>query len=189
MAHAYICQSYDIDTIILYFDDISHQENRALVEKLAIDMVRYTEKLDLTNYQGLAIVDSQLFTVPAPLDELPVISIVDHHKLQPETQADLDVREDSGSTCSIYAEYLAEVGPALERTLSAASWRVRFSTASVPTPMTTYEHAKLITVPRRSSRLMPTTNSCFPSRCRVSHLERWRLLSGPTQIRSSLTPS
>ena len=116
MAHAYICQSYDIDTIILYFDDISHQENRALVKKLAIDMVRYTEKLDLTNYQGLAIVDSQLFTVPAPLDELPVISIVDHHKLQPETQADfLDVREDSGSTCSIYAEYLAEVGPALER--------------------------------------------------------------------------
>ena len=31
MAHAYICQSYDIDTIILYFDDISHQENLSLI--------------------------------------------------------------------------------------------------------------------------------------------------------------
>ena len=35
MAHAFIAQNYDIETIILYFDDISHQENRALVKKLA----------------------------------------------------------------------------------------------------------------------------------------------------------
>ena len=67
MAHAFLCQNYDIETIILYFDDISHQENRALVKKLAIEMVRYEAKLDPDNFDGVVIVDSQLFQLPGRL--------------------------------------------------------------------------------------------------------------------------
>ena len=109
MAHAYICQRYDIEPLILYFDDISHHENRALVKRLAIEMVRYSDSLDLSSYHRMAIVDSQTIDVPAQLRHLPLVSVVDHHKAQPDVAADfLDIREDSGATCSIYAEYLAE---------------------------------------------------------------------------------
>ncbi|MCK5688535.1 DHH family phosphoesterase [Myxococcota bacterium] len=108
MAHAWLCEQADIEAIILYFDDISHHENRALVKKLAIDMVRYSTTVDLSIYDGMAIVDSQTVEMPEAFNGIPLISIVDHHKTLAEVKADfLDVREDSGSTSSIYAEYLA----------------------------------------------------------------------------------
>ena len=136
MAHAFIAQNYDIETIILYFDDISHQENRALVKKLAIEMVRYEAKLDPDNFDGIVIVDSQLFQLPGRLADLPVISIVDHHKLQIETDAEfVDVREDCGSTCSIYAEYFIEglanfdrENPACAKLASALLYGIRSDT-------------------------------------------------------------
>jgi nanoRNase/pAp phosphatase (c-di-AMP/oligoRNAs hydrolase) len=108
MAHSFICRAFDIEAAILYFDDISHQENRALVKKLSIDMVRYTTGMDLSQFDRLAIVDSQTVELPEEIEQIPVFSVVDHHKLQAETHADfIDIREDAGATCSIYAEYLA----------------------------------------------------------------------------------
>src|SRR5687768_3355624 len=50
MAHAYVCQQFEIEPTILYFDDISHQENRALVKKLSIEMVRYADGIDLASF-------------------------------------------------------------------------------------------------------------------------------------------
>lgn len=107
MAHGFICREFEIDTTILYFDDISHHENRALVKKLAIDMTRYSEDFELNGYDRLAIVDAQMVEMPSDFKRLPVVSIVDHHKVQGEFDAEfVDVREDAGSTSSIYAEYL-----------------------------------------------------------------------------------
>ena len=82
MAHAYINQSFDIESIILYFDDISHQENRALVKKLAIEMIRYEPKLDTSSIDAIVLVDAQNYGMPSGLDQLPVLTVVDHHKLQ-----------------------------------------------------------------------------------------------------------
>ena len=107
MAYGFICREYEIVTTILYFDDISHHENRALVKKLAIEMTRYSEDFDLAGYDRLAIVDAQMVEMPNEFRRIPVISVVDHHKLQCEIDAEfVDVREDVGSTSSIYAEYL-----------------------------------------------------------------------------------
>jgi nanoRNase/pAp phosphatase (c-di-AMP/oligoRNAs hydrolase) len=113
MAHAYICQQFDIEATILYFDDISHQENRALVKKLAIEMVRYSEGLDLSHFDRMNIVDTQTLELPPEVERIPMVSVVDHHKPQGDIDAEfIDIREDTGSTCSIYAEYLAEgMGP------------------------------------------------------------------------------
>lgn len=108
MAHAHICQQYEIEPMILYFDDISHQENKALVKKIAIHMVRYTDGIDLSGFAGKATVDTQKIELPAAVARIPWISIVDHHKAQDVESEFRDVREDSGSTCSIYAEYLAD---------------------------------------------------------------------------------
>lgn len=108
MAHGFICQQIDIEPTILYFDDISHHENRALVKKLAIEMVRYSEGLELASYDRMALVDAQTLDLPKGIEHMPIVSVVDHHKLQSEVRSEfIDIREDAGSTSSMYAEYLA----------------------------------------------------------------------------------
>lgn len=108
MAHAFICDQFDIESTILYFDDISHHENRALVKKLAIEMVRFSNNLNLENFQRISLVDAQVVEVSDSLKTIAAVSVVDHHKLQGEAQAEfIDIREDAGSTSGIYAEYLA----------------------------------------------------------------------------------
>jgi nanoRNase/pAp phosphatase (c-di-AMP/oligoRNAs hydrolase) len=115
LAHAFICRHFEIDPVVLYFDDISHQENRALVKKLDIEMVRFRPGLDLSGLDGIAFVDTQKVDVPVEIGTLPIVSVVDHHK-QADVDAEFrDVREDSGSTCSIYAEYLMEAGDIVDR--------------------------------------------------------------------------
>jgi nanoRNase/pAp phosphatase (c-di-AMP/oligoRNAs hydrolase) len=108
MAHAFICQQLNIEPTILYFDDISHHENRALVKKLAIEMVRYSDSLDMSGYDRMALVDAQTLDLPPELEHMPMVSIVDHHKPQGEIHAEfIDIREDAGSTSSVYAEYFS----------------------------------------------------------------------------------
>lgn len=185
MAHAFISQNFDIETIILYFDDISHQENRALVKKLSIEMVRYDAKLDAKNFDGIVIVDSQLFQLPGALAELPVVSIVDHHKLQIETEANfLDVREDCGSACSIYAEYLTQglatfdrENPACAKLASALLYGIRSDTddylaareidykaAAYLAPYADHELLMSISMQSISPRTMEITQRCFANK-------------------------
>jgi nanoRNase/pAp phosphatase (c-di-AMP/oligoRNAs hydrolase) len=109
MAHAYISAQHDIACTILYFDDISHHENRALVKKLEVEMVRYSDAFPMQDYQHMALVDAQVFELPPSVARLPLISIVDHHKVQGDIEAEfVDIREDTGATSSLYAEYLAD---------------------------------------------------------------------------------
>ena len=136
MAHQYVAEQYGIDSTILYFDDISHHENRALVKKLAVEMVRYSEGFDLHEYQRMALVDAQVFELPPTVTRLPLVSIVDHHKLQGDIEAEfVDIREDAGATSSMYAEYLADglapmdtENPAVGRLASALLYGIRSDT-------------------------------------------------------------
>jgi nanoRNase/pAp phosphatase (c-di-AMP/oligoRNAs hydrolase) len=109
MAHAHICTHFDIEPTVLYFDDISHQENRALVKKLSIDMVRYSPQIDISDYDRIAIVDTQQLDLPPEAERIPTISVVDHHRPQSDVDAEfVDVRDDAGSTWSMYTEYLSQ---------------------------------------------------------------------------------
>jgi nanoRNase/pAp phosphatase (c-di-AMP/oligoRNAs hydrolase) len=109
MAHSSLCESFDIETTILYFDDISHQENRALVKRLAIKMVRYSSSFSMDKYDRISLVDCQVMDWPPDVKPLPILTIVDHHKIQGECVAEfVDVRDDAGATCSMYAEYMAD---------------------------------------------------------------------------------
>jgi nanoRNase/pAp phosphatase (c-di-AMP/oligoRNAs hydrolase) len=136
LAHQYVSQNFGIDCTILYFDDISHQENRALVKKLAVEMVRFADAFDLHEYQRIALVDAQILELPPTVTRLPVVSIVDHHKIQGDIDAEfVDIREESGSTSSLYAEYLADGlapmdndNPAVGRLASALLYGVRSDT-------------------------------------------------------------
>lgn len=136
LAHAFLCRRFEIEPVVLYFQDVSHQENRALVKKLDIEMLRYAPGLDLTGLDGLAFVDTQKVDLPDEIQRVPVVSVVDHHK-QMDVDAEFrDIREDAGSTCSIYAEYLMAAGsdvwdrddPDVARLATAMAYGIRSDT-------------------------------------------------------------
>jgi nanoRNase/pAp phosphatase (c-di-AMP/oligoRNAs hydrolase) len=108
--HKFIAHRWGIDSQILYFDPISHPENRALVKSLAVEMIFYAPEIDLSDFSSYALVDTQSEDFPA-LDcmpkSTPLFSLVDHHRKTGKVKGIfIDVRENAGATCSIYAEYL-----------------------------------------------------------------------------------
>lgn len=110
----HISASVEVEVTILYFHPISHPENRALLKTLDIEVYQYDESWDLSGYAGYAIVDHQDTTFPVS-DVLPggtpLLSHVDHHRALGAPEGKFtDIRESSGSTSAIFAEYL-QYGP------------------------------------------------------------------------------
>lgn len=109
-----LARRYDIESTLLSFYEVSHQENRALVKRLEVDLWLYDDRFDLEPYSLYALVDTQKIDTPIQ-EELKgkvFLAYVDHHKKLGEVSAEfVDVREEAGSTCAILAEYLREVFP------------------------------------------------------------------------------
>lgn len=108
LALQWLCKGFSIRADIVYFDEISHHENRALVKKLDLELIQYDESFDVSKYEYFAVNDSQSSDLPI---ELPpgceLLIFVDHHKtLGTVSGHHVDIREDSGSTASIYSQYL-----------------------------------------------------------------------------------
>jgi len=111
LAHKFLCRQFGIECATVHFQEISHQENRALVKRLGINLISYKEDMDLSIYHGYALLDTQRTRLPImeKLGHLPLITFVDHHKSTGEVKAEfVDIREDVGSTSTIYTEYLKE---------------------------------------------------------------------------------
>ncbi|MEZ4473056.1 MAG: bifunctional oligoribonuclease/PAP phosphatase NrnA [bacterium] len=108
MAQRHLSQQFDIESTILYFDEISHPENRALVKALDTKLKQYREDIDFGDYDYMSFVDTQTPDLPIRVaDPPPVLTFVDHHKVVGGFDARfVDIREDCGATSSIYAEYL-----------------------------------------------------------------------------------
>jgi len=109
LAHRFLAQQFDIDTTLLCFHEVSHQENHALVKQLEIDLQLYDDRFDLRPFSASAFVDTQKIHNPISdkLADKALLSLVDHHKRAGDVPAEfLDIREDSASTSAIYAEYL-----------------------------------------------------------------------------------
>lgn len=109
LAHQFLANKFEIETTLLCFHEVSHQENRALVKRLEINLVLYDETFDLEPYDLYAFVDTQKTDTPISdrLADKTFVSFVDHHKRLGDVSAEfVDVRQDVGSTCAIYVEYL-----------------------------------------------------------------------------------
>jgi len=109
LAHKFLAKGFDIDTTLLCFQEVSHQENRALVKRLEIDLQLYDDKFDLQPYSACSFVDTQKSETPIAdkLADKALVSFVDHHKRLGEVAAEfVDIREEAASTCALYAEYL-----------------------------------------------------------------------------------
>jgi nanoRNase/pAp phosphatase (c-di-AMP/oligoRNAs hydrolase) len=105
---------HGIESTLLSFFEVSHQENRALVKRLDLNLVLYHDRFDLDEYSLYAFVDSQKVETPIQeeLEDKTFLVFVDHHKKLGDIAAEfVDIREDAGSTCAIFADYLRAAYP------------------------------------------------------------------------------
>jgi nanoRNase/pAp phosphatase (c-di-AMP/oligoRNAs hydrolase) len=109
-----LARQFDIESTLLSFFEVSHQENRAMVKQLELDLKLYDGRMCLESYSIYAFVDTQRTETPIQ-DQLAgktFLAFVDHHKRIGDVQAEfVDVREDAGSTCAIFADYLRAAFP------------------------------------------------------------------------------
>ncbi len=108
--------------VIGYEGTIGRAENRQLVRRLKIDMVR-TKDLKFNDFSVIALVDSQPHTgnnaIPRKL--LPDI-VIDHHPVRKDSTrcAFYDIRPRYGSASTILTEYLKELDLTIDRRLATA---------------------------------------------------------------------
>src|SRR5215470_200936 len=114
LALQHLAKEYGIESRLLSFHEVSHQENQALVTKLDLDLWLYDARSDLDPYTLYALVDSSRSDTPIQdhLAKKHFLACVDHHKKSADIAAEfVDVREDAGSTAGIFAEYLRQAHP------------------------------------------------------------------------------
>ena len=106
-----VARSMGVEAVPCYSGEISHQENRALVNLLDLDL-RRIEPGDETEFGGIALVDHSRPGVNDSLDpETRVDAVVDHHPpREPVSAPFLDLRPDVGATSTLLAEYLEGYG-------------------------------------------------------------------------------
>ena len=120
-----IAESIGVPADAYYFGDITHQENRALVNLLDLSLYPVdTESFDPEEYGAIALVDHARPGVNNSLPaETPVEIVVDHHPPRvplDETDRYVDVRPEIGSTSTIITDYLRRLGLRPSRELASA---------------------------------------------------------------------
>ncbi|MFB6310703.1 MAG: bifunctional oligoribonuclease/PAP phosphatase NrnA [Salinirussus sp.] len=108
---------------ILYSGEISHQQNRAFVNLLDIDLQPFEAAAvtDRPETSLLAFVDH---SVPGANNRVPpgtrVDIVIDHHPAEEIEAAFVDHRENYGATATILTEYVRELGLEVDTTLATA---------------------------------------------------------------------
>lgn len=107
-----IATAVGVDAQACYFGSISHQENRALVNLLELDLRQLDPATELTEFGGFALVDH---SQPGINDQLPpdlaIDVVIDHHP--PRTPVDatyVDLRSEVGATSTLMTDYLRQFG-------------------------------------------------------------------------------
>ena len=118
---ARIAAEFGVEAEVCYFGEISHQENRAFVNLLDLDVRNVTGEGDL-DFSSIALVDHSAPGVNDQLDpETDVDIIVDHHPRKGDVEADfVDIRDDLGAASTILVEYIRGFGLDLDTEISTA---------------------------------------------------------------------
>ncbi len=115
-----IARHFDVEADILYYGEILHQKNRAMVNLLEIPLLR-AEEVDLSEYAMFALVDS---SGPGINNSIPpdieMTIIIDHHPAEKVSAKFVDLRGDVGATATILTEYIKELKIVPSKTLATA---------------------------------------------------------------------
>ncbi|WP_423751324.1 DHH family phosphoesterase [Salinirarus marinus] len=117
-----IARTVGVDADPCYFGDISHQENRALVNLLDLNLRNVTSPDDLAEYGGIALVDHSRPGVNDGLDEdTDVDVVVDHHPPRAPIEARyVDLRSEAGATSTLLTEHLKRLAIEPDEQLATA---------------------------------------------------------------------
>jgi nanoRNase/pAp phosphatase (c-di-AMP/oligoRNAs hydrolase)/Trk K+ transport system NAD-binding subunit len=122
LALARVAAAVDTPADACYFGEISHQENRALVNLLDLELIALDGETDLDAYDAVALVDHSRPGVNDGLPEETIVDIVvDHHPPRAPVEAGfVDLRRDIGATSTLLADYLRRAGIDPEESLATA---------------------------------------------------------------------
>lgn len=119
---ASLATAFGCESTVYYYGEINHQENRAFVNVLNLDLVQLTPDEELPESDGIALVDHSQPGINDQLPEdTPVDIVVDHHP--PRTPVDarfVDLRSDVGATSTLITEYLDQHGLTIDETVATA---------------------------------------------------------------------
>lgn len=109
MAHQRLSRAFDIHTAIVYAGEVSHHQNRKLVDALKVDLHHLRDGLEAADWDGAAFVDNQGTTCAylarvLARSAIPTVLVVDHHEAETRLQPEASVVEAVGATATIYAE-------------------------------------------------------------------------------------
>ncbi len=127
-----VAERFGVPATPCYYGDISHQENRALVNLLELDLRNLAPDEDLSEFAGFALVDHSR---PGVNDGLPESVypdvVVDHHPPRAPIEARFaDLRSDVGATSTLLTTYLTELDVPLTPTIATALlYGIRVDTA------------------------------------------------------------
>jgi len=113
-----IAEHLDVPADILYFGEIGHQENRAFVNLLDIELTPY-EEVDIDDYDTIALID------PAKAGEVQVDGtidvFIDHYETSGEVDAEfVDVRPNVSATSTILTKYIHEFDLSVSQEVATA---------------------------------------------------------------------
>ncbi|MFB6160856.1 MAG: DHH family phosphoesterase [Haloferacaceae archaeon] len=116
-----LAERMGVEAVPCYGGEITHQENRALVNLLDIDLRQLAEG-DLDSFGGVALVDHSRPGVNDSLArDTQVDVVVDHHPPREPVEARfVDVRAEAGATSTLLAEYFEAFGAEPDATVATA---------------------------------------------------------------------
>ncbi|WP_121742583.1 DHH family phosphoesterase [Natronorubrum halophilum] len=126
-----IAEEVGVGADACYFGDISHQENRAMVNLLELDLRNLSPTDSLEEYDAFALVDHSRPGVNDQLpEELHVDIVIDHHPPRGPVPGDfVDLREHAGATSTVMTDYLDRFGLEPRRaTATALLYGIRIDT-------------------------------------------------------------
>jgi len=113
-----IAESRDVEADIIYQGEIGHQENRAFVNLLGIELVSDDDVED-EEYDTVALVDHTKSGEPE--DETDADIIVDHYEHDHDHEATFtDIRPNVSSTSTILTKYIQEIDLTLDQAVATA---------------------------------------------------------------------
>ncbi|WP_457753869.1 DHH family phosphoesterase [Thermococcus sp.] len=123
-----LCNVAGIKANIVYGGEISHHENRALINVLGFDMRRVSKgSYEIKKHDAIALIDCQPngnLTILEEDDFKKIQIIIDHHQILQSLKEKLpqdafvDIRPEVNATSSILAEYFKALNLPLNETLS-----------------------------------------------------------------------
>ncbi|MFT4947087.1 MAG: nanoRNase/pAp phosphatase (c-di-AMP/oligoRNAs hydrolase) [Natronomonas sp.] len=122
LALARVAEAADCPTEVCYYGEITHQENRAFVNVLGMELRNLGPEDDLSEFDGVALVDHSRPGVNDQLPpDLPIDIVIDHHPPRSPVDARfVDLRSGVGATSTLLVDYLDRFNVSIDEDLATA---------------------------------------------------------------------